>query len=411
MRLKDLLQAVAGSLGYVIARKETIDQLLAGAEERSRVGTTSTSAVPDASAIPIPDEIDLDDDPSEVANGHVSPVPLLTDYDNLSAEGHFVQGHACLRAGEEARAFQHFARAMALVPRYEPAMQEMKRISAASMASAQHLLPLSPRRTVEFLVRAIECDPTNAEARDLLRRLLDKRSAPDLTTMCFIFYDGERARQIHSEAYKRALEFVTIGGVIGEVLEFGVLGGWSARLFCEAMRDIGNYGRVYLFDSFDGLPDYETEIDRTSYEIAGRKIWGDKMRFPDSLLRRFKVPHEVHIRNRLGEIISKDRIVVKRGFYAESLKEDLGLRASIVHIDCDLYQSTAEVLTGLDRMNAFQDGTVLIFDDWNCNRGNPNFGERKALAEFLESQPRYTASQWFSYGYNGMVYILHDRSV
>jgi O-methyltransferase len=229
--------------------------------------------------------------------------------------------------------------------------------------------------------------------------------------MCFIFYDGDGARAIHGEAYKRAIEFVTIGGVVGDVLEFGVLGGWSARLICEAMRDVFNLNNIHLFDSFEGLPDYASEIDKTSYEIGGRDIWSDKMRFPADFLKQFGQPHEWHIRDRISEVIRAERILIHKGYYSETLKEDLGIKAALVHIDCDLYQSTAEVLWGLHRMKSFQDGCVLLFDDWNCNRANPRYGERRAFQEFLDGQTRFTASPWFTYGYNGAAYILHDSEV
>ncbi len=38
----------------------------------------------------------------------------------------------------------------------------------------------------------------------------------------------------------------------------------------------------------------------------------------------------------------------------------------------------------LDRLldfNLLKDGTLLVFDDFNCNRANPKMGERRALAE------------------------------
>ena len=250
MALKYLLQSIAGSFGYVVVRKETLENLL---EKASRDDNRAEQAKADDVASAKQDAefpaktADLEDDPLDTVDDG-SSLPLLADYENLSAAKHFEQGQVCSRAGNEGLAFQHFSRALGLVPRYEPAMKEMKRISQVSLADAREMLKASPRGAVPLLVRAIEADPSNGDARNLLNELLGKRTAPDLTTMCFIFYDGDRARQIHGEAYKRVLEFVTIGGVVGEVLEFGVLGGWSARLICETMRDLGNLSRVYLFE-------------------------------------------------------------------------------------------------------------------------------------------------------------------
>jgi O-methyltransferase len=55
-----------------------------------------------------------------------------------------------------------------------------------------------------------------------------------------------------------------------------------------------------------------------------------------------------------------------------------------------------------------QDGTVLTFDDWNCNRANPAFGQRRAFREFLETHPaKYSASHYLNYGFNCAAFILH----
>jgi O-methyltransferase len=168
---------------------------------------------------------------------------------------------------------------------------------------------------------------------------------------------------------------------------------------------------VHLFDSFEGLPEYASAIDRDSYEIGGRNIWSDKMRFPEEFLRQFGQPHQWHIRDRLSEIIRQERIILHVGYYSQTLQTPLTVKASVVHLDCDLYQSTAEVLWGLFKQDALQDGCVLLFDDWNCNRANPNYGERRAFREFMEGQSRFSSSPWFTYGYNAAAYILHDNTV
>jgi hypothetical protein len=49
-----------------------------------------------------------------------------------------------------------------------------------------------------------------------------------------------------------------------------------------------------------------------------------------------------------------------------------------------------------------------MFDDWNCNRANPNMGERRALAEFFRENPRWTGTPWFAYGWSARAYIFHD---
>lgn len=340
--------------------------------------------------------------------------PLASDPmdSSLSAAYWHAKGLTSRAGGDDDSAFTNFGRAVGLYPRYEPSMIELKKMAAECLASGKLAETEGDNpRALRLFVRAAEMDPSGDEAQRQRDRHVSLRGGADLTKMCFIFYDAERARRIHKEAYKRAIEYVSIGGIVGDILEFGVLGGWSSRIICETLNEVVNYASLHLFDSFEGLPEYESAVDRESYEIGGRNVWHDKMKFPDSFTAQFGGAHELHIRDRLSEIIRPERIILHKGFYSETLKNNLPLKTAIVHIDCDLYQSTVEVLEGLLRTESYQDGCVLLFDDWNCNRANPNYGERLALREFLASQNKYTATPWFTYGFNGAAWILHDTRV
>jgi O-methyltransferase len=383
--LKRFIANTVRSFGYSILKTETLDQLQAQAQR------DFNEFVPLRA-------------PNDVVS-HWTQLEPIAQEPSLSAEHYFRAGELARRRRDDAASFANFARAISLIPRYEPARDALIEMSneCISQAAAQK----GPEK-LALLVKAFEMNPANSAVRaELLQFLQDRQGGPDLTQMCFVFYDGERARRVHEEAYKRALEFVTIGGIPGAVMEFGVLGGWSSRIFCEVMRDIFNLNNIYLFDSFEGLPEYDSVIDRESYEIGGRNVWSDKMKFPADFLKQFGQPHQWHIRDRLSEVIRPERIFIRQGFYSETLKNPPNEKASIVHIDCDLYQSTVEVLEGLHRGNCLQDGTVLLFDDWNCNKANPNFGERRAFREFLESQNDFTATPWFTYGWCGAAYIIH----
>ena len=385
--IKNLLAKIAKRAGYTIVRNETFDRL--SVREPMSAGPQSP-----ASSLP-----------ASLRSPRDLPAPFgIVMGESYSADHFFRLGENARKAGNDAAAFAYFARANSLIYRHGPTAQALMAMSndcyeASALAAEYDKLPL--------LVRSLEMNPGNSDARAAIAKATDGAQGNDLTKTCFVFYDAERARAIHQEAYRRALEFVTLGGVAGDVMEFGVLGGWSARLFCETMRDIFNLNNIRLFDSFEGLPECDSDVDRSSYEIAGRNVWADKMKFPDEFLLQFGQPHHLHIREKLSEIIRAERIFIHKGFYSESLKAPPQTKASIVHFDCDLYQSTVEVFNGLNNGKCFQDGTVLLFDDWNCNRGNPNFGQRRALQEFLSCQRNFTATPWYTYGFNGAAYILH----
>ena len=264
---------------------------------------------------------------------------------------------------------------------------------------------------IKLLVRSLELHSNSDQVRTELETRISQTYSTDLTKRCFIYPDPVRAESFYGEAFRKAIEFVHYNGVSGDIYEFGVLGGWTARLFAERMRDIGHLGHLHLYDSFAGLPRDKHPVDAASYDVT-RGVWSDEMELPQSLRNDLGMPVEEHIACMLATIIPDERIHVSKGLFSDSLKLPVPTKAAIVHLDCDLYQSTLEVLDALDRDTALQDGTLLMFDDWNCNRGNPLFGQRRALQEFLDARNgRWSTSLFFGYGHNCTCLILHDMTL
>jgi O-methyltransferase len=292
------------------------------------------------------------------------------------------------------------------------AKDAMIRLSQELFANAITVRDRGDRQgAIDLAVRSLELHPDSGEVNAELKRMMSQSPSRDMTTECLVFPDAQRATQFYGEAIQRSLEFVVYGGVVGDILEFGTLAGWTARLFAERMRRIQFFGDLHLYDSFAGLPRAKDEIDRRSYDVT-RGIWADEMELPSSLIAQLGEPIDVHVKRKLSTVIDGKRIHTHKGFYSDTLKEPIRSKAAIVHLDCDLYQSTKEVLDALHRDSVLQDGTVMLFDDWNCNRANPAFGQRRALAEFIaEHSATYGISEWFSYGFNCVAFILHDLRI
>lgn len=335
----------------------------------------------------------------------------VTSYNELppfEAMPWVIKGKKRMDEGNFGDALGCFNRALAIVLRFPYAVLETRKLSVIYYEQACHHRQAGEiELSLWFAVTAVEADPENIDAKKLVGELDRGSSRRDTTKTCYVFYDAKRAEKIHREAILRCLEYTSISGVIGDIMEFGVLAGWSARIFAETMRDLMVMGNLRLFDSFDGLPDYESAIDQKSFEIAVRNTWSDKMKFSKPFIAQEPGSFDEQIKNNLSYIIRKERIKIHRGFYKNTLREFLPAKAAVVHIDCDLYQSTSEVLWGLFESDSLQDGCVVMFDDWNCNKANPNFGERRAFQELLAKQQRYTASKFFTYGFNGAAFILH----
>jgi ABC-2 type transport system ATP-binding protein len=321
---------------------------------------------------------------------------------------HVDAGKAAEAAGKQTAAVAHYVESMRLMYRYGPAQVQIGPIAAQLCQSGvEHRDAGEHEKAIKDFVRSIELNPDAAEPRQHLAALLARQTGRDLTKECLIFPDPARATQFYRHAIQTCVDFVVFGGVIGDIFEFGVLGGWTARNFAEISRDMAFYGDLKLFDSFEGLPLQKHALDRTSYDVQ-RGIWREEMHLPEAWEADFGEPLKDHIVRKLSQIISLERIIVRQGFYSETLQTPLTGKAAIVHMDCDLYQSTVEVFMALERDDILQDGTIIMFDDWNCNRANPAYGQRLAFHEFLErNKGGWSTSHFMNYGFNCAAFILH----
>jgi hypothetical protein len=116
----------------------------------------------------------------------------------------------------------------------------------------------------------------------------------------------------------------------GLFLEFGVGSGRSLR---HLRRVIPLQETIYGFDSFDGLPEPWRNLPVGSFATSYR--------------------------------INLPNVVLVEGLFADTVprfaKSKDGDAVALMHVDCDLYSSTRDVLTGLAPL--IVPGTVMLFDE------------------------------------------------
>jgi O-methyltransferase len=196
----------------------------------------------------------------------------------------------------------------------------------------------------------------------------------------------------------QAFEFVKINGVLGDYFEFGV---WRGKTFGYARIMARRYRlphiRFRAFDSFAGLPATTEE----TYNIwAPGQFACSRHDFEAILQDKGFAPGEY---------------VVTEGFYSDSLNETLiesmrreRVQAAIVYIDCDLYESTRDVLNFIRHF--LQDGSIICFDDYYNYRGRADRGEQRALTEFLAVHPDVLCRPYMPYSPLGMSFICELRA-
>lgn len=239
---------------------------------------------------------------------------------------------------------------------------------------------------------------------------------------------AERAKEIYSPAFQRIVEYAVNSRIEGDVFEFGTFNGYTARTLAELMYAYKHQGKLRLYDSWEGFPAMEGG-DANCPEVVQHKTWnqGDcRPIFPDADI----------VIGKILNLILPQRVHCVKGFYDKTFtgkchNTPIGveidgniifpsMKASIVHIDCDLYESTKYVLEQSLANDVLAEGAVIMFDDWNNNFGSNKYGERAAVRDVFQfyydcgifwnkainDTNKTGLSPWFSYGSSGMAFIV-----
>lgn len=151
----------------------------------------------------------------------------------------------------------------------------------------------------------------------------------------------------------------------GDWAEFGVGKGTSAATLQAEASTLGDPPKLWLFDSFEGLPE---DWDRG----------GPGQITPAGSWNRNGIP-PLDIVGTVGVEFVIGQFVDTVAEWAKERAEPLAL----VHIDCDLYSSTRTVFDGIGHLLA--PGTLVLFDEYH---GYPNAKdhEERAWAETQETR-------------------------
>ncbi len=201
-----------------------------------------------------------------------------------------------------------------------------------------------------------------------------------------------------NEMLRKVMNYCAEARLGGDYLEFGVFKGgqFSAAMKWAAKNKKLDNMHFYAFDSFKGLP-----------EIKGKDV-----EFKQFDQGEYTASLDVFKKTLRSAGLTEEKVKIVPGWFNETLndkiKKSLPLKmASIVWIDCDLYESTVPVLDFIK--DYIVDGTLLVFDDWYLFRGNPRRGEQLAFSEWLKKNPQFSASEFHKYSWHGNSFIIHKN--
>ncbi len=198
--------------------------------------------------------------------------------------------------------------------------------------------------------------------------------------------------------------------VEGHIAEFGTMTGSTARGLARAMASCDHhldyavqvYGQaqreLHLFDSFVGLPQTDNPVDANSPHVQDG-VWaaGTCHGLSAEELRTEVTAH-----------LADDRVRIFPGWFADTVPAlPAETRYALIHIDGDLYVSAMDVLVGLFARGLVARGAYVFFDDWSCNRADPELGERRAWRECVE-RFGIVASDQGPYGIFARRFTVHD---
>jgi O-methyltransferase len=202
-------------------------------------------------------------------------------------------------------------------------------------------------------------------------------------------------REVHDrfDFFARAFTAIAVNGINGDYLEFGVAHGTTMWLAWSASRRLGLSPKMWAFDSFQGLPDPSNEID------AAHPSWWKG---------RYTVT-ESRFRANLGALgLPEADVVTIPGFFSETLQPgrlaDLPTEVALAYVDCDMYQSTVDVLGNLENVLSF--GSIVAFDDFFCWSRSTKSGEQIALDELRMRRPDFVFNPYLPIGWHGMSFYV-----
>ncbi len=207
-----------------------------------------------------------------------------------------------------------------------------------------------------------------------------------------------------------AAQFTTRNYVPGDYLEFGV---WKGDSFIKAYHALSRLRREHTA-WLASRPTHQSQFGNSTSEHALWKEAGQRFFAFDSFAGlpnpsehqieeewvegAYACSEEQFKKNLTSEGVDLKNVALVPGFYDKTLtpetKQKLGLRkAAIVHIDCDLYESTTLVLDFVTDL--LTQGSVLIFDDWFYNQAREDLGEQRACREWLERNPHIKLTEYW----------------
>jgi len=162
-----------------------------------------------------------------------------------------------------------------------------------------------------------------------------------------------------------AVKYVHEAQIPGDIVECGVWKGGSAMIAAKTLSSLGSTSRkLYLYDTFEGMPEPGDEDVKIRTGIAGKETWKEKQE-TGGWARAGLV--EVQ-KNMSTTAYPQENIVFVEGMVEDTIPDTIPEQISILRLDTDWFASTYHELTHL--FPRLSSGGVLIIDDYGSWAGS-----------------------------------------
>ena len=165
--------------------------------------------------------------------------------------------------------------------------------------------------------------------------------------------------------------------VPGDVIETGVWRGGACIFMRAILKVVGDQSRrVWVADSFEGLPRASLEPDRKDKLASAASGWQELSVSLEDVKANFA---------KYG--LLDDRVCFLKGWFKDTLHRAPIERLAVARLDGDMYESTWDALSGL--YPKLSPGGFLIVDDYNdwpvCRKAVDEYRERFNVREPIET--------------------------
>ena len=200
------------------------------------------------------------------------------------------------------------------------------------------------------------------EFQDLYSKVGKEKSKYTLTSMerCYSLY--------------KAIQYITKGDILGDIVECGVWRGGSAMLAALTLiKSQQTHRKIYLYDTYEGMPE-PTDKDIDIHGVPYRLLWKKEKEFLSVSLDEVK-------KNIFSTGYPKENIIFVKGMVQDTIPNTVPKQIALLRLDTDLYESTYHELFHLYPKTTSQG--VIIIDDYGHFQGS-----QEATEKYLSQNPQ-----------------------